>query len=192
MNNMLFKKKINKDISDEELMSFIKKGNKEAFSLIYDRYADRMLKFFYFRLNNDNDTANDFVQDLFIKIIDKPELFDSGKCFSSWLFSLAHNMIKNEYKKSNNRNELLKLYDYDLITTDEHEFINREFGDSLERELKLIEPINRDIFKLRYTDELTIKEIAEITNIAEGTVKSKLFYTIKKLSEKLSIYNPKF
>lgn len=188
---MLFKKKINIETSDEELMSFIRKGNKEAFSLIYDRYADRMLKFFYFRLNNDNDTANDFVQDLFIKIIDKPELFNPEKCFSSWLYSLAHNMIKNEYKKQTNRSELLKLYEYDSIAIDEHEFINREFGESLEKELNLIEPINRNIFKLRYTDELTIREISEITGIAEGTVKSKLFYTIKKLSDKLSIYNPK-
>lgn len=188
---MLFKIKINKDTTDEKLMKLITKGNRDAFSLLYDRYADKMLKFFYFRLNYDNDSANDFVQDLFIKIIEKPEQFDVNKCFSSWLYTMASNMIKNEYKKTSKRAELLELYQYNSIDFSVQNELYDEFKIKLDKELEQIDVINREIFKLRFSDELSIKQIAEIVDIPEGTVKSKLFYTIKKLSVQLSMYNPK-
>ena len=189
---MLFKRKINTNSTDEELMYLVQKNNRDAFSMLYDRYSNKLLKFFYYRLNCDTDSANDFLQDLFLKIVEKPQLFDLSKSFSAWIYSIAINMIKNEYNKQSVRSNLMNLYlrDSELSTTNTVELDN--FKQNLEAELELMKPIDKEIFKLRYSDELSIREIAEIVDIAEGTVKSKLFYTQKKLSEKLYMFDPKY
>ena len=189
---MLFKRKINTNSTDEELMSLVQKNNRKAFSMLYDRYSNKLLKFFYYRLNFDADSANDFLQDLFLKIVEKPHLFDLNKSFSAWIYSVAINIIRNEYNKQSVRSNLMDLY---LRDSESSITINGEADDflhNLEVELELLKPIDKEIFKLRYSDELSIREIAEIVDIAEGTVKSKLFYTQKKLSEKLYMFDPKY
>ena len=189
---MLFKRKMNTNSTDEELMQMVRKNNREAFSMLYDRYSDKLLKFFYYRLNCDADLANDFLQDLFLKIVGKPQLFDLSKSFSAWIYSIAINMIRNEYNKQSVRSNLMNLYLRDSESSITINSETEDFLQNLEAELELMKPIDKEIFKLRYSDELSIREIAEIVNIAEGTVKSKIFYIQKKLSEKLYMFDPKY
>ena len=87
------------DLSDEALMSRIAKGNTAAFELLYDRYSNRMHAFFRRMLGNDSELANDFLQELFMKIIEKPKAFDVERRFSTWIYTVASNMCKNEYRR---------------------------------------------------------------------------------------------
>ena len=88
-----------KKMSDEELMQCISRGDKRAFDELYVRYAKSLLTYFMRMMWKDREKAEDFVHDLFAKIINKPELFDSTRSFKTWVFSVANNMCKNEYKK---------------------------------------------------------------------------------------------
>lgn len=72
--------------SDECLMQDIKNGHTAAFDELYGRYSTRLLHFFYRMFDKDNEKAEDFLQDLFLKIIEKPHLFDADKRFSVMLF----------------------------------------------------------------------------------------------------------
>ena len=63
-----------KHSSDEELMLYMTKGKEKAFDELYKRYSKKIVFFFYQRLYQDNEKAQDFLQDLFLKIIEKPEL----------------------------------------------------------------------------------------------------------------------
>src|SRR5262245_31137130 len=85
--------------SDEDLMRLVQQGASDAFAEIYWRYSTPMVRYFYRMLWKDQHKAQDFLHDLFLKIVERPEHFDVNKKFSTWLYSVAHNMCKNEYRK---------------------------------------------------------------------------------------------
>ena len=98
--------------SDEELMAYVLNGQHPAFEELYKRYAKPMLHFFYRQLYQDEDMAQDFLQDLFIKVIEKATLYHPEKKFKVWIYTLASNMCKNEYRKNDVRGN--KVWDYDF------------------------------------------------------------------------------
>jgi RNA polymerase sigma-70 factor (ECF subfamily) len=129
-----------------------------------------------------------------MKIIEKPELFDSNKKFSSWIYTVAYNMCKNEYRtnitKGNNINFDINLLK-ELPTF--NAFVNKYdvdfFINSLNTELNNLSEKHKQTFDLRHKEMLSIKEISVIMDCSEGTVKSRLFYAIKELSHKLQLFN---
>ena len=156
-----------------------------------------MLFFFYQRLNNDNERAQDLLQDLFLKIIEKPESFDKSRKFSVWIYVVASNMCKNEYRRKRNRcNSIVSNNMFDESKIDRiqpsgflEEIDLKNFADRLASELNLMGDKHSLTFVLKHQQGLTIKEISDIMDCSEGTVKSRLFYSIKKLSNKLQMYN---
>ena len=67
--------------TDEQLMVSIENGNKKAFDTLYARYEKKMFYFFFRKLNNNQEKSEDFLHDLFMKIIEKPDAFDNSKAF---------------------------------------------------------------------------------------------------------------
>ena len=86
------KVKINNATSDEDLMQMLCGGNRMAFEIIYSRYFEKLVYFCKRLLYEDEQLAEDLVQEVFIKIIDKPERFDDGKIFSTWIYTIAKNL----------------------------------------------------------------------------------------------------
>ena len=188
-------RKAYKDYTDEDLMLHLSKGDKLAFDEIYSRYARAMLIYFKRMLWNDSEKSEDFVQDLFAKIIQKPDSFDRERSFKTWFYSIANNMCKNEYKKQ----EVRKSTSYSLEPTyqvkDQNSNVmntvqDRFFSEAFETHLEELDNKHSEVFKLRHFDGLSIKEIAEILGANEGTIKSRLFYATKYLAESLKEFNP--
>lgn len=183
-------------LSDEELMQCVAKGDSMAFNELYERYSKPMVNYFCRMLWKDREKAQDFMQDLFTKIIHKPGSYDPSRNFKTWLYSVANNMCKNEYRKQEVRKNTVNGIHENIGVADDHTASDKKadkgiFTDMLNVELDKLEEIQKTTFLLRYKMDLSIKEIAEITEASEGTVKSRLFYTLKKLSEKLKMFDPK-
>ncbi len=70
-----------------------------AFDELYERYSTRLLHYFYRMLGKETEKAQDFLQDLLLKIVEKPHLFDTRQRFSTWVYTIASNMCKNEYRR---------------------------------------------------------------------------------------------
>lgn len=179
--------------SDEELMSLLTNRGQSAFDELYRRYSKPLLNFFFRMLNNDREKAEDLLHDLFLKIIEKPESFDQNKKFSTWFYTLASNMIKNEYRSRQTRTN----HETEMLSFNEEPFeLNSEcydrklFDSRLQFELDKLDVDSKTIFNLRFIEEMSVKQIAEIINCPEGTVKSRLFYLAKQLSKKLLVYKP--
>jgi RNA polymerase sigma-70 factor (ECF subfamily) len=178
--------------SDEELMALVRERNGQAFEALYDRYAKRLYNYFLRMLWKDREKAKDFTQDLFAKVADKPDMFDPTKTFSTWLYTIACNMCKNEYAKHEVRSRVHK----DIKSGDSFTELplggkgmdRSEFMQKLKTALDDLDEVKRTTFELRFDQELTIPEIAEVMQCNEGTVKSRIFYVLKDLSIKLKAY----
>lgn len=171
-------------------MELIINGDDRAFGELYDRYAQAMFNYFHRMLWRDREKAEDFVHDLFTKIVNRPDMFDVKKKFKTWFYSIANNMCKNEYKKqqvrSNTFNGLDETYNVSSTqrsadkTTDD-----KLISEEVDKALNQLEEKHKQVFELRYFDQLSMKEIADVIDISEGTVKSRLFYATKKLAKEL-------
>ena len=168
-----------KDYTDEKLMECLARKDEEAFDELYDRYSGNLLRYFYRMLYQDEEKAQDFLQDLFVKLVEKPHLFDSRRKFSSWIYSIAANMCKNEYRKQEVRKVLSNVEDTSLLSGSEissEDRLDRDmFADCLTTEVDKLSESHREVFILRYQEELSIKEISKIMNCSEGTIKSRIF-----------------
>ena len=177
-------------------MRFSGNGDEKAFEEIYDRYAGRLFTYFCRMLRNDRNKAEDFVQDLFAKIVHRPEVYNTERPFKTWLFSVANNMCKNEYR----RLEVRKNSNYSLDNgmevpagggiEAEQQFDYSVFNAALQQALNGLKDRQREAFVMRYDQELSIKEIAAVFDCSEGTIKSRLFYTLRKLSVELKEFKP--
>ena len=185
---MLFRKSY-KALSDEVLMEKAQGGSDGALEEIYQRYSQPLLRYFFRMLWQDRDKAEDFFHDVFVKILEKPERFDSSKKFSTWIYSVAHNMCKNEYRKQSFRQAMNGHERENAI--DEKisgEIDQRKFQYSMEEILKEEDEETRTMFVMRYELEMNSAEIAEIVQCPEGTVRTRLFNLRKRLAAKLEHY----
>lgn len=186
---MIAERTTHKELTDEELMQLVVKKDQKAFSELYDRYSKMALNFFFKMLWKDREKSEDFMQDLFMKIVQKPELYNPSRPFKTWLFSVANNMCKNEYRKAEVRAKAAPEVFASQITIDKNHGENQPdkelFLSSLNKELGEMDQAKRSIFIMRFKHGFSIKEISQVLECSEGTVKSRIFYTVKQLNEKL-------
>ncbi len=190
---MNFLKKPTRDGSDEQLMVVIQTSDSQAFEALYNRYSKRLLVYFYKMLGSE-EKAQDFLQDIFLKLINRPDAFDANKPFSTWIFSVAANMCKNEYRYMEVRKDTRNGETDNIMENTE-----MGIGDKLDRaqfrirllqEIRQLDADHRHTFLLRFQENFSIKEISQILNCSEGTVKSRLFYITRKLAIKLKDFDP--
>jgi RNA polymerase sigma-70 factor, ECF subfamily len=181
-----------KYMSDEQLMEAMSKGEHAAFNELYARYAGPLALYFRRMLANDREKAEDFVHDLFAKIIKQPSYFDVSRTFKTWVFSVANNMCKNEYKRLAVRKNTTALEEHHLNIGAKHqlfeEVASREFSIAFQETLGSLDDKHKEVFELRHIAGMAVKEIAECLGINEGTVKSRLFYACRYLADKLKEY----
>jgi RNA polymerase sigma-70 factor (ECF subfamily) len=179
-----------KKLSDEALMEKASQGSERALEVIYHRYSQPLLRYFYRMLWQDKPKAEDFLHDLFIRILDNRTAFDSSRKFSTWLYSIAHNMCKNEYRRQAFRKQANSLI---VISDHTHESVSNHldqlaFQQKLDQVLCEEDEDVRAMFSLRFELEMDVSEIARVLLCPEGTVKSRLFYLKKRLASRLQHY----
>ena len=177
--------------NDEELIGLVVKGDERAMTELYQRYSRQMLRYFYRMLWKEETLAQDFLQDLFIKVIENAHRFKTDKKFSTWLYSIAHNMCKNEYRKRAFRQAVQSGTWQEVSEDTTHQrFEAKEFQRALDKALETLDEEDKHLFLLRHETEIPLEEIAQILECPVGTVKSRLFYIRKKLAAKLYSYHP--
>ena len=189
----IFQKQV-KQLSDEELMKLLSKGNQKAFDEIYLRYSDVLFGYFMKMLARDKEKCEDMVHDLFAKIIRKPDYFNVNRSFRTWVFSVACNMCKNEYKRMSVRKHASNDFEPTKSLQAESDTLKKvhesTFSESFYKALNALDEKHKNVFALRHFEGLSMKEIAETLEINEGTVKSRLFYATKTLAKELKEFNP--
>ncbi len=167
------------------------KGQRSAFDEIYRRYSSLLLTLMYRLLNQDRELAHDLLHDIFIRLIENPNKFDPNKRFKPWIYAVATNECMKQYRKKSTS----RLDEFQENTFAEDPEILMKLNDihfnkSLKKSLSDLTFEHRCCFVLRYQEKLSIREISEVIDCPEGTVKSRIHYAIRLLSQKLSMFNP--
>jgi len=178
-------------LTDEELIVSIGNGNNDAFNEIYSRYKDRLLYYFFRMLSQDKEIAKDFIQEIFIKIIKNAHVFNHNMKFSTWIFSIANNMCKNEYRRQDIRKNTFHCENLDQLNNEESIITNHEpIINLIFNQLENFDECHKSAFLLKYREGFSIDEISEILELPVGTIKSRLFYTRKKIQENIKKQYP--
>jgi len=173
-------------MGDSEVVQASLDGDQRAFGEIVRRYDQRLLNFVY-RTIGDRERAQDLVQETFVRVYRHLERFDQDKKFSTWIYTIAGNLAKNELR-NRSRNPLVlfqtikKNWDADhrpLEWEDEHYkpddlYRKRYLKEKVDEAVKQLPEHHRMVFVLRELEGKTYEEIADITGVQLGTVKSRL------------------
>lgn len=173
--------------SDEELMKRAMTGDRKAFEQLYDRYFDKLV-WFARQYLSDQHSAEDIIQEVFIRIIEQPERYDPSKKFSTWVYTIVANRCKNVLRDTRNRQDLLSRQSFSGLSEMHHQYDYRKLRDKMKELFGAMNEREKTLFVLRFEHELPLKEIAEITGSPQGTVKSGIHYLLKKLSNHLNAF----
>ncbi|MBR1548371.1 MAG: RNA polymerase sigma factor [Prevotella sp.] len=189
-------------LSDEQLMQRASRGSQRAFEELYNRHARRLQGFFVRRLGGDQELAADLMHDTFLRLYDARERYREGQSLRAWLYTIAYNLCKNHMRRpqphsislgpSPNGDEgACGSRTSDCIDDDadvEVELDEAAFRDALRQVLRSLPEPYAMLFSLHYEEELTIPQIAQITSLPEGTVKSRMHKTMNIIKQNLKQY----
>ena len=171
--------------TDEFLLPLIEAGNNIAFDEIYKRYSQKMFSYFFRMLWKNKELSEDCTQELFVKLVKNVGALDPTRNFSTWLYSIANNMCKNEYRKKDTRLNHLSMVKDAITSTDAVNPDIKRFKMAVHSCTNDLAEDKRTLYILRFQENLSVPQISSILNIPEGTVKSRIFYLMKEMKEKL-------
>ena len=183
-------------IDERELIRQVRRGDADAFEYFVRRYQARVTRVAY-RLLKDAGEADSAAQESFLRAYQNLSRFREGSTFETWLTRICINWCKDRLKRRR-----LVVYFHQAPREDgedsgprdvvphpdpspERLAISREIRERLRKAIELLSPRQKAIFQLKHFEELSIPEIAEITGLDSGTVKSHLFRAAHKIRSRL-------
>lgn len=173
------------------LIKRVMNGEPHAFNILIKNYRGKLFGYLL-KLSGDRLTAEDLFQDTLLKAWSGFNKYKEENKFSSWLFTIAHNVALDFLRKNKNRNlfvsndEIVNLPDRD---NQSNELEVEEIRDLVKRAVASLPEKQRNVFLLRQHGELTFKEISEITCEPLNTVLSHMNYAVKKIRIILRAHN---
>ncbi len=189
-----------KSMEDSAVVSTFLGGEERAFTELVERYQTRLLNFIY-RTIGDRERAEDLVQEVFIRVYRHLDRFDRSKKFSTWVYTIASNLAKNELR-NRSRSPLILFQTLQKGAEDEDRplefedprsrpddmFRQRHLRQAVEESVAKLPEHHRDVFVLRELEGKSYEEIAEITDCNLGTVKSRLNRARNSFAELIAPY----
>jgi RNA polymerase sigma factor (sigma-70 family) len=187
---MVVKKSVNNTLdsyADEELVRlFVNTQDNRYFEKLYERYADKV----YHKCISfvkEGAKAEDLTHDIFLKLIFKLGTFKEDAKFSTWLYSITYNHCMDQLRSNKKRGE---VYQDEPLEVPDVVDLNRIFdGDDIQAEnlkaaLDHLTVDEKGILFMKYMDDLTIRDIADIFKVTESAVKMRLLRSRTKLRKK--------
>jgi len=178
---------------DEVLVRQFLSGDREAFAEIVRRYQKQIYSL-TFRLTNDYTEAQDLAQEVFLHLYQVMEKFDGRRKFFSWMYKVASNYCYTALKKNAGNKEVSmeKIIDFTPLRPDKsiqpEEYCEIQETQRLVREaIKQLPEKYRLPIVLRYLEEFTYQQIAEVMEVPVTTVETRLYRGKALLQKKLAI-----
>ena len=185
--------------TDETLVALYAQGNNEAFDILLNRYKDRLYAYIYYTVRNE-ELAEDIFQETFTKAIvtiQQGRYNENGK-FPAWLTRIAHNLIIDCFRQEKQENlvscdeEERNLLNNIRLSegTVESEIVNHQILSDVRRLIKHLPDEQREVVHMRFYQDLSFKEIAEMTGVSINTSLGRMRHAIlnlRRMAEKYGI-----
>ena len=175
--------------SDDEIfwIEKIKKSDSNAFEFLFKKYCQPLINFSR-RIINETETAENIVQDVFLKVWENRKSLKLGTSIKSYLFTITRNeSLKYQRHQTVVRKSEEAVRDsLSSVKTPDERFNESEIESNIHRVIYLLPEKRREIFMMNRFDELTYKEIAEVLKISVKTVETQMGRALKHLRENLS------
>lgn len=187
------------DMTDEELALSYTNGSNRAFDILLERNQSKLFSYILFVVR-DREQANDLFQETFVKIITKLQegkYTTTGK-FGAWIMRIAHNVIMDWYRskrsdktvEQSNDNDLSKFSPADLLDLNvENRYVNDQVMSDVKKIMNLLPATQREVVFMRFYQDLSFKEIAELTNVSINTALGRMRYAILNMRRIAKAHN---
>lgn len=180
-------------MDDSTLVKMVQKGDTGAFSLLVERWHSRIHRFAY-RFFADNDDASEITQKTFINVYQKVDHLREPANFSPWIYRVANNLCLDELKRAGRRKSspLEAWVEQAAETTNDTpagELEAKDLGEWIQKALLMLPDEQRTVIILKEFEGLKFREIAEILEEPENTIKSRMYYGLKALRRILKQWN---
>jgi RNA polymerase sigma-70 factor, ECF subfamily len=172
--------------SDEALIGRIATGDKVAMQVLFARHHVRVYRF-VLRLVRDQTQAEDLISEVFLDVWRQAGKFEARSAVSTWLLAIARYKALSALRRRPDEelDEEAAAAIEDPGDNPETALEKKDKGEILRKCLTALSPEHREIIDLVYYHEKSVEEVAEIVGIPENTVKTRMFYARKRLSELL-------
>ena len=182
-------------LSDEQLVKNYANGDSDAFDTLLARYQQKIYSYILF-LVHDDEVADDLFQETFMKAIvtiRQGRYVESGR-FSAWLTRIAHNLVIDKYRQDRNSNVISNdASDADLFNdvslsdiTVEMKMITEQSLTDVGRLLKELPDNQKEVLYMRFYQDLSFKEIADVTGVSINTALGRMRYGLINLRKMVS------
>jgi RNA polymerase sigma-70 factor, ECF subfamily len=189
------------DAADEDLMVLYQKGEVRAFELLLTRHRKPVYNFIL-RFVGDKETAEDLLQEAFMRVIKGAEAYKRQAKFTTWLYTIARNLCVDQTRRRKHRKHasldapmdgsddsgtLLDVIASNEMASD-RQSLNKQLHETMHRAVSALSEEQREVFLMREFLDLPFKQIADIVGVPENTVKSRMRYALEKLRLDLDEY----
>jgi RNA polymerase sigma-70 factor, ECF subfamily len=175
------------ETSDEDLMLLVQEGRSQAFDVLVGRYKNKLYAYLFRLMGNPTD-AEEFAQETFVKAYVHADKYRTIARFSTWLYTIATNLVRNRVRNIKRRPAMVSLWSGDQDAEDDGKWLelrddsqrpdyDMEQGNLKELIQQAIDRIPakyRPAFVLREIEDLSYEEIAAVTGLRLGTVRSRI------------------
>ena len=175
-----------------ELVEASRTGDQTAFHRLVDHFQPEIFRMLYYRTRSRPD-AEDLTQDVFLRAFKHLARLQSPQVFRSWLYRIAVNRVNDHFRKKRFRSLFgnTSIDDETFLETEEmavpaqapEALARKEFWKQVEKMLDALSRTEREVFLLRFFDQLSIKEITAALGNNESTVKTHLYRSLKKIKD---------
>lgn len=191
---------MNKDsISDKDILFNLIDEDVDAFSILVDRYKNRLLNFVY-RFVKDFDVAEDIVQETFLRVFRKRHSYRAIANFSTWIFTIAGNLAKSELRRRKrwrflsldaNSEDKRKIELPDSSITPDRAAAITILNENVNNAIDTLKDKYREALILRDIEGMSYQQIADIVGVPVGTIKSRVNRARIKMQKELKGHTPK-
>jgi RNA polymerase sigma-70 factor (ECF subfamily) len=173
---------------DKRVIEACQRGDREAFSLLFETYKDRVYSIAVYSFDGDETAAGDVAQQIFLKLLTTIGQFRGESTFTTWLYRLVVNACIDERRR---RRRLLQFGEMNSLNRigdrrpQEVQYARNELAHSVKAAIGELRPKLRLPILLKYVEGLSYEEIAAVLNCSKGTVASRLNRGHKELARRL-------
>ena len=176
-------------LSDQDLVKEYLSGNNASFEVLLTRHKNRVFAFIMSKIKN-RDITEDIFQDTFIKVINslqKGKYNEEGK-FLPWMMRIAHNLVIDHFRKESKMKNIRPSEEFNIFDVindgsrgQDNEMIRRRVHSDLNMLIKDLPEDQMQVLKMRYFEDMSFKDISEITGVSINTALGRMRYALINL-----------